>query len=92
MRKGVSKEVTVQRSEKDIPKRGLSILHNMTSYLAFLDLKAAFDSVPREEICEAFKRKNISKNLDEAIGSTYSDPKGVVRLSGLESTFFNQKK
>lgn len=61
-------------------------------YLAFLDLKSAFDSVPREEIWNALRAKNVLRSLVEAIKSTYQEPKGVVRLNGLESDVFNIAK
>ena len=56
-------------------------------YFAFLDLNAAFDSVPRQEICNALQEKRIPPNLI-AIKSAYQDPKGVVRLNGMKSSPF----
>ena len=49
-------------------------------YLAFLDLKGAFDSVPRQKIWNALQEKRIPPNLISAIKLAYQDPKGVVRL------------
>ena len=57
-------------------------------YLAFLDLKAAFDSVPRQEIWNALQEKRIPSNLISTIKSAYLDPKGVIRLNGIKSAPF----
>lgn len=57
-------------------------------YLAFLDLKAAFDSVPREELWKALVNKGIPSNLISAIKAVYRDPKGIVRLNGRKSKPF----
>lgn len=50
-------------------------------YLAFLDIKAVFDSVPREEIWTALAARNVPTALVNVIKSTYHhDSKGVVRI------------
>lgn len=57
-------------------------------FLAFLDLKAAFDSIPRQEIWNALQEKRVPSDLISAIKSVYQDPKGIVRLNGSESEPF----
>lgn len=57
-------------------------------FLAFLDLKAAFDSVPRNEIWKALVAKDIPGDLISAIKSAYHEAKGVVRINGKESEAF----
>lgn len=56
-------------------------------FLGFLDLKAGFDSAPREEIWESLRRKNVPKNLAEAIFFKL-DHKGVVRFNEQKSEVF----
>lgn len=53
-----------------------------SKYLAFLDNKTAFHSVPKMEIREALNAKCVPQNLIDAINSTYQDPKGIVGLNG----------
>jgi hypothetical protein len=50
--------------------------------LAFLDLKAAFDTVPREEIWKALVRKKVPSKLIRVIKAMYERVEGVVRLDG----------
>lgn len=61
---------------------------NKNTYLAFLDLKAAFDSVPRQEIWNALAEKNVPRDLLTAIKSVYANSKGVVRINGTETAPF----
>ena len=57
---------------------------NKRIYLAFLDLKAAFDSLPRKYLWEALP-KEVPKELIKAIRSVYKVVKGIVRIEGNES-------
>lgn len=61
-------------------------------YLAFLDIAAAFDSVPRHEIWAALEAKNVPSKLICAIKATYQNSKGIVRINGKESRPFNMSK
>lgn len=62
------------------------------AYLAFLDLKAAFDEVPREELWKALEKKQTPAKLLAAIKSLFHDPKGIIRLDGSVSSTFNMSK
>ena len=48
---------------------------NRRIYLAFLDLKAAFDSVSRKYLWEALESKEVPNELIKAIRSVYKDVK-----------------
>lgn len=67
--------------EKNIEK-------NRDMFLAFLDLKAAFDSVPRHHIWTALAAKQVPMRLINAIKSIYHEPIGKVRLDGELSAEF----
>jgi hypothetical protein len=56
--------------------------------LALLDLKAAFDTVPRVEIWNALARKNVPSKLIRVIKAMYERVEGVVRLDGKLSNAF----
>jgi hypothetical protein len=56
--------------------------------LAFLDLKAAFDTVPRVEIWNALARKNVPSKMIRVIKAIYERVEGVVRLDGKLSNAF----
>ena len=57
-------------------------------FLAFLDLQAAFDTVPHATIWKALEKKNVPPRLTEAIKSTFSNITGIVRTNGKESQPF----
>ena len=57
-------------------------------FLAFLDLQAAFDTVPHETIWIAQEKKHVPPRLTEAIKSTFSNITGIVRTNGKESETF----
>jgi hypothetical protein len=58
-------------------------------YFAFLDLKAAFDLIPRQVIWEALAEINVPEALIQVIKSTFTGVKGVVRINGHSSDPFN---
>jgi hypothetical protein len=58
-------------------------------YFAFLDLKAAFDLIPRQFVWEALAEINVPKALTQAINSTSTGVKGVVRINGRSSDLFD---
>lgn len=58
-------------------------------YLAFLDQRAAFDLVPRQEIWDALVTNCIPQNLIGSIKDAYQDPKCIVRLASSESRPFH---
>ena len=55
-----------------------------------LDLKAAFDRVPRVEIWNTLGKRGISEKLLRVIKSTY-EKVGVIRLDGKESETFEME-
>ncbi|XP_077255212.1 uncharacterized protein LOC143893561 [Temnothorax americanus] len=55
---------------------------------AFIDLKAAFDSVNREKIWEALKREGISEQLRTRIENLYEETRSVVRVKGEKGSCF----
>jgi retron-type reverse transcriptase len=65
---------------------------NKKIYLAFLDIKAAFDSVPQKYLWEALEKKEVPDQLIKAIQHVYYEVKGVVRLNGHLSKEFNTGK
>jgi hypothetical protein len=58
------------------------------SKLAFLDLKVAFDTVPRVEVWNALARKNVPSKLIRVIKAMYERVEGVLRLDGKLSSAF----
>jgi hypothetical protein len=62
---------------------------NFELYFAFLDLKAAFDLIPRQVIWEALAEINVPEALTQAIKSTSTGVKGVVRINGRSSDPFD---
>ena len=57
-------------------------------FLAFLDLKAAFDKVPRKVMWETLRKKNVQTKLIRAIKSTFDNVIGCVRMSAQCSNDF----
>lgn len=49
-------------------------------YVAFLDLKAAFDNVDRGELLNILKEKNINEGLIAAVMSVYRETNNAVRV------------
>ena len=62
-----------------------------TINLALLDLKAAFDRVPRVEIWNTLEKRGISEKLLRVIKSTYEKVERVIRLDGKESETFEME-
>jgi hypothetical protein len=58
-------------------------------YFALLDLKVAFDLIPRQVIWEALAEINVPEALTQAIKSTFTGVKGVVRINGRSSDPFD---
>ena len=71
---------------------GKIIDKNKQICIAFLDLKSAFDSVPRKYLWDALIKKNVPKQLSTAIQSVYNGSKGIVRIEGQTSKEFNMEK
>ena len=61
-------------------------------YLAFLDLKSAFDRVPKNEIWISLNKLDVNKKLINVIKSIYKNVQGSVRLNGQQSGNFRMKK
>ncbi|XP_022203759.2 uncharacterized protein LOC111060407 [Nilaparvata lugens] len=51
-------------------------------YLAFLDLRAAFDTVSKEALWETLAAKNVPQKLQRAIKSVFNNVTAVVRTCG----------
>jgi hypothetical protein len=58
---------------------------NKEAYTAFLDLQAAFDTIPRQQIWIALQKLGVTKNLVQKIQSIYETVKGRVRIGGEQS-------
>lgn len=56
--------------------------------MAFLNLKAAFDSVLLQELWNTLAAKNVPTDLITVIKSICVESKGVVRINGIESAPF----
>lgn len=54
---------------------------NRNMFMEFLDIKAAFYSVPRYELQRALKAKNISRDLIHAFKLVDQNPKGIVKIN-----------
>lgn len=65
---------------------------NRNLYLAFLDLKAAFDQVPRPQIWATLEKLEVTPKLIQAIKSLYKNIKAKVRLNGQTSEEFRLEK
>jgi hypothetical protein len=64
----------------------------MSVCLAFLDLKAAFDLIPMQVIWEALAEINVPEALTQAIKSTFTGVKVVVRINGRSSDPFETER
>ena len=65
---------------------------NKEAYIAFLDLQAAFDTIPREEIWKALQKLGATKNLIEKIQSIYETVKGRVQIGEGQSEEIKMEK
>lgn len=65
---------------------------NKELYIACLDLKAAFDMVPRRFIWEALERLDVSVKLRRVIKGINTETIGLVRLNGQKSTEFKMER
>ena len=61
---------------------------NKKAYIAFLDLQAAFDTIPREIIWKALQKLGVTKNLLQKIQSIYER----VRTGGGQSQEINKMR
>lgn len=58
----------------------------------FVDLKAAFDRLDREEMCYMMDKKRVEKQLRERIAEIYSETKNIVKIRGRKTeTFWTEK-
>ena len=53
-------------------------------YVLFADLKAAFDTIGREEIREIMKKKGIKSRLINRISEIYKETKSRIRIGSKE--------
>lgn len=61
-------------------------------YLAFVDLQAAFDTVPKATLWMAMAAAGIPYQLIEATKRLYARTKGIVRIRGRESKSFDMER
>lgn len=61
-------------------------------YLAFIDLHAAFDTIPRSSLWKAMETVGIPEKLREATRRLYHRTKGIVRIQGQESESFKMER
>lgn len=61
-------------------------------FLAFLDLKAAFDMVKKKHLWEALRKSNISNKLIQVTQSVYKTVNAIVRIQGEESNTFEMNR
>ena len=59
-----------------------AVEHQATQYLVFVDLKKAYDSVPREVMWMVLRKMGVPEVLVEIVQSFHSDMKARVRLEG----------
>jgi hypothetical protein len=65
---------------------------NKEAYIAFLDLQAAFDTIPRKEIWKALQKLGVTKNLIEKIQSISETVKGRVLIREGQSEEIKMEK
>lgn len=65
---------------------------NREFYLAFIDLKAAFDTVNRRRVWEVCRRKGVPEYMVQVMESLYQRVTGVVRINGKTSETFRINK
>ena len=53
-------------------------------YTVFVDLKAAFDNIDREELWKTMDIKNVSKELATRIMRTYEETSTCVRVNNIQ--------
>lgn len=53
---------------------------NGNIFLTFLNIQAAFVSVPRHELWRALKAKNVPRHVVYAAKSAYQNPNGIFRI------------
>ena len=64
---------------------------NKKQFFIFVDLEKAFDRMPREVICFAFRRNGVSEYLINGIMSLYKGCKTAVLVDGELSSSFSVK-
>lgn len=61
-------------------------------YLVFVDLKAAFDTVPRGKLWQCLEEMEVTGKLRQVIKSIYKTVRGEVRIKGKYSREFEMQK
>ena len=61
-----------------------AVEHQATQYFVFVDLKKAYDSVPREAMWMVLRKMGVPEVLVEIVQSFHSDMKARVRLEEIE--------
>jgi len=64
---------------------------NMPVYSSYIDIKAAYDSVPRKTLWEVCSQYDIPKKLCRLLQALYSKTKAAVRVEGELTDWFDVK-
>lgn len=65
---------------------------NKNIYIAFIDLKAAFDQIPKSHVWKSLQEAGVNEQLIRNIESVYNNVTAQVRLNGELSSGFKMKK
>ena len=57
-------------------------------YYAFMDLRKAFDTVPRRKLFQKLRRAGVTGNMLAVIKDLYSNNRATVRIGNFESEYF----
>ena len=63
-------------------------LHNLSTYVAFIDFKKAYDWINRELLFEKLQSIGISSKMLQAICSLYNNVQSCVRVNGNLTDWF----
>ena len=75
---------------KNIINKTLST--NKTTYMGFLDLEKAFDSVPRTKIWESLEKRKVGSNLMMIVKNLYEETNNCIIFRNMRSQIFSTKE
>lgn len=88
-RKGRSTQDNIFTIKEIINK---TLTHNKEAYFAFLDMEKAFDRVPRQEIWNTLKKRNVGDKMINVIKSLYDETNNYVIKNNMKSEIFKTKE